>query len=115
VRVHLAAKHALELEAAHLLFEALRVRLDIACGRLVVFGLGQLQQFAGITDALGGALDGADVGAQARAFAAELLGALRLGPDLRIFQLARYFLEPLVFAIVLKETPVTRPYARPGL
>ncbi len=44
VRVHLAAKHALELELAHLRLEPLRVALDVARGGLVALALGQLQQ-----------------------------------------------------------------------
>ena len=55
VRVHLAVEHALELEAAHLGLEALRVALDVARGGLVVLAFGELEQLGGIGDALGGA------------------------------------------------------------
>jgi hypothetical protein len=40
-----------------------------------------------------------------RAFATKLLGALGVVPDVRILQLAAYFLEPLTFAVVVKDTP----------
>ena len=44
--VHLAAEHALELEAAHLGLEPLGVLLDVPGGRLIALDLGQIQQFA---------------------------------------------------------------------
>ena len=42
---------------------------------------------------------------QARALAPELLRALGIRPDGRVLQLAGHFLEPLLLAVVLKETP----------
>jgi len=93
---------------AHLGFEALRVALDVARRALVPLGLGELQQLAGVADPLGGAVDLADVGAQPCALAPELLGTRRVGPDCRVLQLAADFLEALLFAVVLKETPVAK-------
>ncbi len=88
MRVHLAVEHALELEMAHLGFQALRVALDVARGSLVASRFRELQQLGGLGDALGGAVDLADVGGQAGAFAPELLRARRVRPDGRIFELA---------------------------
>jgi hypothetical protein len=87
VRVHLAAEHALQLEFAHLGFKPLCVVLDVACCAFVVLALGELQQLAGIVDTLGGLVDFLEIGAQPRAFLAELLRALRLGPYGRVLQL----------------------------
>ena len=42
---------------------------------------------------------------QLRALAAELLGVLRVVPDVRAFQLAVYFDQPIMFVIVVKDTP----------
>jgi len=69
VRVHLAAKHALELKVAHLRFEALGIALDVACRCLIALALGQLQKLGRIRDALGGALDLGNLASQARALA----------------------------------------------
>jgi hypothetical protein len=42
---------------------------------------------------------------------AEFLRTLRLVPDVRVFELAGDFLEPLFLQIVLKETPSRRQHA----
>jgi hypothetical protein len=115
VRVHLAAEHALELQAADLALEPLRVRADVPGGGLVPLALRQIQQLRGIGDALGGALDLGDVGTEAGALLPELLRPLRLRPDRRVLELPTYLLEALFLAVVLKETPEARPCARLGL
>ena len=97
---------------AYVGLEALRVALDVACGRFIALGLGELEQLGSFIDALNGAVDFADVGAQARTLAPELLGTGGVRPDVRILELAPNFLEPFLLAVVLKETPVTRPCAR---
>jgi hypothetical protein len=115
VGIHVATEHALELEVAHLGLEALRVALDVAGGGLVALGGGELEQLGGLADAAAGARDFGDVGAQAGAFTPELLGAGGVRPESRVLQLARDFLEPLLLAVVLKETPVAKRDARRGL
>jgi hypothetical protein len=115
VRVHLAAKHALELEAANLALEPLRVPPDVPGGRLIVLALRELQELRRIGDALGGAIDVGDIRGEARPLLPELLRALRLRPDGRVLELPPYLLEALFLAIVLKETPVARRCARRGL
>jgi hypothetical protein len=75
VRVHLAAEHALQFQAAHRAFELTALFLEVARGALIALRLGELEQFARVRDALLGALDLADVGTQARAFATQFLGA----------------------------------------
>ena len=42
---------------------------------------------------------------EARAFAAEVLGALRLVPDVGVFQFAGYFFQALALDRVVKDTP----------
>jgi hypothetical protein len=115
VRVHLAAEHALELEVAHVGFEPLRVALDVARRGFIVLGLGELQQLGGLGEALGGAIDLTDVAREARTLAPEFLRARRIRPYARLLQLARYFLEALLLAVVLKETPVGSRCAPRGL
>jgi len=114
VRVHLAAEHAPQLEMAHLGLEALRVAFDVAGRRLIALAGGELEQLAGIADALGSAIDLGDLGTQAGAFAPELLGARGIRPHRRILELAGHFLEPFLLAVVLKETPGARSCDRRG-
>ena len=106
VRVHLAAEHALELEFADLGLDLREVALDLAGGGLVVLGLGELQQLDGIGHRAGGRVHLLDLGGEARALLAELLGLLGLLPDGGVFEFAADFLEPLFLQIVLKETPL---------
>jgi hypothetical protein len=115
VRVHLAAEHALQLQAADVALEPLGIPPDILRGPLIALPLGELQELRRIGDALGGAIDFGDVSREARTLLSELLRALRLRPDGRVLELPPYLLEALFLAIVLKETPVARRCARPGL
>jgi hypothetical protein len=105
VRIHLAAEHALQLEVTDLVLEGCGIALDGARGGFVVLAFRQLQQLLGIGDALGAGVELGELGAQACAFAPQLLGFVRLVPDAGIFQLAIDFLEPFFLAVVLKETP----------
>jgi hypothetical protein len=115
VRVHLTAEHALELETANVPLEPLGILPDVAGSGLVTLPFGQLQELLRIADALGGAIDLRDVGAEAGALLSQLLGPLRLRPDGRVLELPPYLLEALFLVVVLKETPVARRYARLGL
>jgi hypothetical protein len=105
VRIHLAAEHALQLEVSHFVFEGSGVALDVTDGGFVVLALGQFQQLFGIRDALAGGIELGELGRQARAFAAQLLGLVGLVPDAGVFELAADFFQPLLLAVVLKETP----------
>jgi hypothetical protein len=115
VRVHLAAKHALELEAPHIALEPLGVPADVARRGLIALPFGEVEELRRIGDALGGPIELRHVGGEPRTLFAELLRALRLGPDGRVLELPPYLLEALFLAVVLKETPVARRCARPGL
>jgi hypothetical protein len=92
VRIHLAAEHPLELELAHLRFDGRQLALDVAGDGLVVIGLGEREQLDGIVDGRGGAVQLLDLGGELGALAAQLLGALGLGPDGRVLELANDFL-----------------------
>ena len=105
VRVHLAVEHALQLELADAAFEAHRVALDVARRGLIVLAFRELEQLRGIGNGLAGAVELVDLGAQLRAFAAELLRLVRLLPDGGVFQLAIDLFESLLLGVVLKETP----------
>jgi hypothetical protein len=111
VRIHLLVEHALELEPAYIRLESLRVRLDDACGGLVVLALSQLQELGGISDSLAGAIDLLYGRGETRALATQLLRPLLVRPDGWILELAGDFLEPLLLLVVLKETPEEKRYA----
>ena len=98
----------------HLALEALRIALDLARRGLIALGGGQLEELGCLADTACGAVDLGDLAAQAGAFAPELLRPGGLRPDGGVFQLARDFLEPLLLAVVLKETPVASRCALRG-
>jgi hypothetical protein len=106
MRVHLAVEHSLELEAANLVLEPLRVFVDVLRGSLVTFRFRELEELRGIRDPFRSALDLACIGFQACPLTAELLRTLGLAPDGGILQLAAYLLEAFLLVVVLKETPV---------
>jgi hypothetical protein len=105
VRIHLAAEHALQLEVTDLVLEGGRIALDVTRGGFVVLAFRQLEQLFGIGDAFGGGVELGQLGAQACAFAPQLLGLVRLVPQTRVFELTADFFQPLFLAVVLKETP----------
>ena len=73
-----------------------------------------LQQFAGIGQRCARAVELLQVGAQPRALATQFLRPLRLVPDIRQFELADDFFQPLFLGVVVKETPEARRCARRG-
>jgi hypothetical protein len=104
VRIHLARKHALEFELLDVLLDGRDVALHFARSGLVVLLDGKRQQFTGILEPVRDAIERCDDLIEARALAAELLGAIGRVPDRRIFQLAIYFREALALVVVLKGT-----------
>jgi hypothetical protein len=86
-----------------------RQRIDIGrhrdSGAVVFLGLGQLEQFAGAVQAVAQRAYAVDDPVERRPLLAELLGAFGVVPDVRVFQLASYFLEPFALGVVVKDTP----------
>jgi hypothetical protein len=100
---------------AHLAFQGGRFALDVEGGGFVVFIFRELEQLVGVGDGFRGVVELGELGAQACALAAQLLGPVGLVPDAGVFELATDFFQPLFLAVVLKETPSARRYARLGL
>jgi hypothetical protein len=86
-------------------FQRIDVVRDGLYRRLVVFDGRQFQQFVRITEPGHDAVDAFHEFGQPRAFAAEILRALRLIPDLRVFEFAGYFFEAFTLDRVVKDTP----------
>jgi hypothetical protein len=74
-------------------------------GGVVAVGSGHFQQFTGVGQAGGDAIDAADDGIEAGAFAAQFLRAGRIVPDGGAFQFAAYFFQTLTLGDVVKDTP----------
>jgi hypothetical protein len=105
VRVHLAREHALEFERLDLFPQAGGVRDHRFRGVVVAFGNRKLEQL-GRTGEPGRQLREAfDDLAELRALATERLRTRRVVPDVGMFELARYFFEPLTLGIEVKDTP----------
>jgi hypothetical protein len=91
---------------AHHPFQTAGIALDIECGSLIPFALGELEQLGRLPYSAEGAVDLPDIAAQTRALATQILRALLIGPDGGIFQLAAYLLQAFLLPVVLKETPL---------
>jgi len=94
------------------------VPLDVlghgAGGVLVVLGFGQVEQFAGAGQPFGQLADAVDGLVEQRALAPQRLRAFGVVPDVRVLQLAFYFLQALALGVVVKETPSAHPADRSG-
>ena len=105
VRVHLAGKHALELEPLHFGGQRRDVGLDLFGGPQVGLLGRQLQQISPASrKPLVSSIQAADHLLEFGALLAEFLRALGVVPDSGLFEFARYFLQPLVLVIVIKDT-----------
>jgi hypothetical protein len=105
VRVHLAGEHALELDLLDVRRESVEVGGNRFGGAVVLLGFCQVEQFAGPGQAVAERANAVDDLVERGALLAELLGPLRVVPDVRVLQLAGYFLETLALGVVVKDTP----------
>jgi hypothetical protein len=94
-----------EFEFGNVLFQRIDVVRDSLDRCIVAFVGGQFQQFAGIVESVGDAIQAFHEFGQPRPLAAQALGALGIVPDVRAFQFAGYFLEAFAFGRVVKDTP----------
>jgi len=74
-------------------------------GALVVLADCEIEQIARFAERVGQRADAADDAIEIRALLAELLRALRVVPDFRVFELARDFFESFRLRIEVKDTP----------
>jgi hypothetical protein len=105
VRIHLAGEHALEFELLDLHGQPVDIARYGFGGAGIVLGFGQLEKLIRAAQAFAERTDAVDDAVKLRALLAELLRTLRIVPDVRVFELAAYFLEPIALGIVVKDTP----------
>jgi hypothetical protein len=74
-------------------------------GGIVAFVGGQLQQFTGVVEPVADAVQAFHEVGEARPLATQILRALRIVPDVRVFQFAGYFFETFALDRVVKDTP----------
>jgi len=85
--------------------QRLEVRGNLTDRAFVLFIDSHFEEFGGIAEALAGFVQGLDNLLKGGALAAQGLGALRVVPDVRVFQLAGDFFEPVALYSVVKDTP----------
>jgi len=104
VRVHFSRKHALELEPFDFRGQLGHIGFDFGRGLKIGLLGGEFEKLPGILEAAGQLVQGADDLFQFGAFPPQLLGALGVVPDARLFEFPVYFLEAFVFVVVIKDT-----------
>ena len=104
VRVHLAGKHALEFQLFDLGGQTIDVRLDFFDCRGIRLGNGQFQEFRGVAQCALQTVEAADDLLEFGPLLSQFLGAVRLVPDSGLLEFSLYFLQPLVFVVVIKDT-----------
>jgi hypothetical protein len=105
VRVHLAGKHALELDSFDVALEAGRIATEFRERRLVSLGLGQLEELERAGESAADPVEPAQYRLEFGPLAPQGFGARGLLPDLRVLEFAAYFGEPFELGVVLKDTP----------
>jgi hypothetical protein len=105
MRIHLAGKHALEFELLDVRAEPVDIIRNSDGCAVVVLGLCQFEQFIGTGQTVAKRANAVDDPVERGAFLAQLLGPFRVVPDVRVLELAGYFLETLALGVVVKDTP----------
>ena len=114
VRVHFAAEHAAEFQPLEDAAQTLQLGRNVVYGALVVFFDSHVEQVAGVGQSTFEIVDGFDDLRQGGSLAAQVLGVLRLVPDVGVFEFAVYFDETIMLLIVVKDTPELTGCARTG-
>ncbi len=104
VRVHRVGEHAAEFEAFHRGAYAREIGLHGDERVVVVFALGEFEQFGGVAQRRADALQRADRVVEGLAFFAEILCALLILPDRGILAQCADFLQALALGIEVKDT-----------
>ena len=84
--------------------QTIDVSLDLQCRPSVRLVGGQFEKLRRIAQGALEAVQAADDLLELGAFLPELLSAIRVVPNAGLLELALYFLKPLVFGVVIKDT-----------
>jgi len=107
-------EHPAELEPLDQPADAVDVVLHAFERGVVVLAAGEREELAGVGKPGVDLLDGAQRLLEGAAFLAELLGLLRVVPDLGILERADDFDQPGFLGVVVKDTSGAPRFARPG-
>ena len=107
VFVHLSRKHASEFQLGNAFFDPVEIGFDLGDGGLVVFADRKFEQLAGIAKALRARVESEYYGFKRGFFLTQLLGALRIAPDVGVFKFELNLFQFFAFLVVVKDTPVT--------
>jgi hypothetical protein len=108
VRVERVGEHPPELERCDVLFEPRRFAPERFEGRRVLVCRGELEQLVGIGNATFDAIERFDDRVENLFLLAEFLRALRVVPQLGVFELAVQYVETRLFRLVVKDTSAAR-------
>jgi hypothetical protein len=90
------------------------IRSDTKNRRLVFLGARELEQLARVREAAADSPERADYAFQRFLLLAELLRALRVVPQLRVFELAIQRFQAVLLRLEVKDTSAARPTASAG-
>jgi hypothetical protein len=113
--IHLALKHAPELERLQLLLQSVEVRIHVVEGRCITLGSRQLREFAKVIEVAVEGCQYADDLLQRRTLLVERLSPVLIVPDVGIGQGQFYFRQAVFFVGEVKDTPSAQRLARSDL
>jgi hypothetical protein len=114
VGIHLTRKHAAKFEPGYLFLELREIADDFVNGFAIVFFFGESQQFVGLAQTRRHFVEPDDYLLKLCSFLAKCLRALRILPDIRLFEFALNLGQSLRFALVVKDTSSAHRSARRG-
>ena len=102
--IHLAGKHALELQAFHFRGQSRDIPFDLVRGPRIGFLGSKFEQFSRFAQSPGEMIEALDDPLQFGPLPPQLLGPFRIVPDAGLFELAGYLLKTLMLVVVIKDT-----------
>jgi hypothetical protein len=100
----------LKLEPFDVFGEVFEVGFDFGDRALIAVAFSKLEEFGGVGESARQAVESADDVVELGPLLAQFLRALRVVPDVRLLELTVYFFEAFALVVVLKDTPLKKPY-----
>src|SRR5438552_3785184 len=114
VRIERIGKHAAEFQRRHVLRQPFRFLADFLQGGIVRVSARELEELRGVREPAADAAEGADDRFERLLLLAEVLRALRVLPQLRVFELAVQRREAPGLRLEVKDTSAAPPTAPAG-